>query len=91
MGPIDFLNHLVNLILPALGTAALSAALAKLLWRKELAGRAWWQLAAAGAAAGAIVIALGLLAFGRDGRMATYAALVLANALALWWWGFLRR
>jgi hypothetical protein len=26
--------------------------------------------------------------FGRDGRMATYAGMVLATAGALWWWGF---
>jgi hypothetical protein len=26
--------------------------------------------------------------FGRDGRMATYAAMVLGAALGLWWVGF---
>jgi len=26
--------------------------------------------------------------FGRDGRMATYAGMVLASAGALWWRGF---
>jgi hypothetical protein len=33
----------------------------------------------------------GLVAFGRDGRMATYGGMVLACALALWWAGFVRR
>ena len=33
----------------------------------------------------------GLAVFGRDGRMATYAALVVASALALWWAGFRAR
>jgi len=30
----------------------------------------------------------GLVAFGRDGRMATYAAMVTASAVALWWAAF---
>jgi hypothetical protein len=33
----------------------------------------------------------GLVLSGRDGRMATYAAMVLANAAALGWAGFGRR
>jgi hypothetical protein len=32
--------------------------------------------------------ALGLVAFEHDGKMATYAAMVVACALALWWRGF---
>jgi hypothetical protein len=33
----------------------------------------------------------GLLVFGRDGRMATYALMVLAGAAAVGWVGFRRR
>jgi len=40
------------------------------------------------AMAGVFVLAAGLWAFGRDGKMATYAAMVLACALGLWWSGF---
>ena len=90
MGPLDALNHVVNLLLPALALGALAAALAKLLWRRELAGVRWGALALP-AAAGAAAAALGgLVVTGHDGRMATYGAMVLACAFALWWRGFSR-
>jgi hypothetical protein len=90
VGPLDALWHLANLFLPALLLAALAAGLAKLLWRRELARVRWGALAGAAAAAGCVVTLAGLLVFGRDGRMATYAALVVACAAALWWRGFVR-
>jgi len=88
MGPLDALFHLGNLLLPALGLGLLSAGLSKLLWRSALRGVAWRRLA--GWACGAALAALlaGLVLTGRDGRMATYAAMVLACAGALWWVGF---
>ncbi len=88
MGPLDAVWHLTNLFLPALMLGALAAALAKLLWRRELAGVRWQRLATAAALAPAVVVVLGLVVFGRDGRMATYAGMVLACAGALWWRGF---
>ena len=91
MGPIDALWHLGNLFVPALALAALAAGLAKLLWRRELGAVGWRPLAAAAAVANAAVVLAGLLAFGRDGRMATYGAMVAACALTLWWRGFVRR
>ena len=80
--------HVVNFFLPALGTGALAAALAKLLWRRELKAVRWLRLAAWAGAAGAVVLAAGLAALGRDGAMGTYAAMVSACAAALWWAGF---
>ena len=91
MGPIDALWHLGNLLVPALGLAALSAALAKLLWRRELVAVGWRALAASAAVANAAIVVAGLVVFGRDGRMATYAAMVVVCALTLWWRGFFRR
>lgn len=88
MDALDAFWHLSNLFVPALALAALTAALAKLLWRRDLAGVPWLRLALGAAAAGALVTVGGLVLSGRDGRMATYAALVLANALVLWWIGF---
>jgi hypothetical protein len=88
--PLDLLNHLLNFLAPALGVAALVAALAKLLWRRALHSVSWLRLAIWGAAASAGALVAGLLLFGRDGRMATYAAMAVANALALWWQGFAR-
>ena len=88
MGPLDALWHLTNLFLPALGLGSLAAALAKLLWRRELAGVRWRRLAAPAVVAGALVTLAGLVLFGRDGKMATYGAMVAACAVTLWWRGF---
>lgn len=88
MGPIDALWHLLNLLAPALAVGFLGSALAKLLWRQELAGVRFSRLALWSCTAGAVSTAAGLALFGRDGRMASYAALTLASALALWWTGF---
>jgi hypothetical protein len=91
MGPLDALWHVLNFFAPALGVALFTSALAKLLWRRELAGAAWARLFWWSALAGALVLVAGLIVFGRDGRMATYGAVVVATALALWWAGFVRR
>ncbi len=88
MGPLDALMHLGNLFLPGLALGALAAALAKLLWRRELAPVSFKRLAVPAALAAAAVTLAGLVVFGRDGKMATYAGMVLACALTLWWRGF---
>jgi hypothetical protein len=51
----------------------------------------WRRLAGWSSAAAALALAGGLVGFGRDGRMATYAAMVVAVAVALWWAGFAGR
>ena len=91
MGPLDALNHLVNLLLPALTIGVLGASMAKLLWRRELAGVRWRRLALWAAGAAALATVAGLVLTGHDGRMATYGAMILAASLALLWAGFLRR
>lgn len=91
MGPLDALWHVLNFFAPALGVAALGALAAKLLWRRDLAGVRWRRLALWATFAGMTALVGGLLAFGRDGKMATYCALVVAAAIALWWAGFVRR
>ena len=88
VGPLDALWHLGNLFVPALALGALAAAAAKGLWRRELAPVRWRQLALPACAACAAVTLAGLVLSGRDGRMLTYAAMVLACALTLWWRGF---
>jgi hypothetical protein len=91
MGPIDLLWHLLNLLAPSVSLALVAAALAKALWRHELAGVAWAGLARWAAMAATAALLGGLVLLGRDGRMATYAAMVLATAIALWWRGWWRR
>lgn len=47
MGPLDAIWHLLNFFLPAAGVAAITAALAKLVWRTALRPVRWWPLARA--------------------------------------------
>jgi hypothetical protein len=91
MGPIDFFWHLSNLFAVSLLFGAVCAGGAKLIWRQRLAAVPWFRLAASVAGASSVTTVAGLLAFGRDGRMATLGLVVLAGAAALAWVGFRRR
>lgn len=91
MGPLDALWHLLNFVYPAVSVGLIGAALAKLLWRGELAGVPWRRLARDAALAGLAVLVAGLVVFGRDGKMATYLAMVVACAVTLWWRGWLAK
>lgn len=84
-----FFLHLANFVWPAAAMALLLALAVllrqggrkgqPLLWRF---GRAWGWLALAGVA----VLLAGLVVFNHDGKMLTYAALVLVQGtLAAWW------
>ena len=91
MSPIDAFWHVLGLFLPALGTAVIAAAAAKgLFWRADLRRVRWRRLIGWACSAGSLALLGGLLLLGRDGRMASYGAMVAASALALWWAGFVR-
>ena len=91
MGPLDALWHLLNFAYPAASVGMRAAALAKLLWRHELAPVPWRRLARDAVISCLAVLVAGLVFFGRDGKMATYLAMVAACALTLWWRGFLAK
>ncbi len=84
MDALGLFWHLIGFVLPAVGVGAISAALCKAAWRKPLSGVRWWTLAWQSAAAGLGVLVLGLAVTGHDGRMVTYACLVVACALVPW-------
>ena len=90
MGPLDGFWHVISFFYPAVAVGCIAAALAKVVWRAELRKVSWRRLAVAAAAAGALALIAGLVAFGRDGRMVTYGLLCAAAAVALWWVGFRR-
>ncbi len=82
MTVILMLAHLLAFAAPALGVA-LVLCLGLWLRRSARLGRgAQFALLAGG---GVLVLLAGLIAFGRDGRMATYAALVLVQGSLAWW------
>lgn len=75
-------EHVAGFLFPALAVAAV-------LWL-ALRTRRSPRLGPMGQAGvlvvvGAAVLLAGLLVFGRDGKMLTYAALVLAQGSAGWW------
>ena len=83
MAPSDFVWHILGFLAPAFGVAALGALLAKALMRRTFAPVGWARLLAWPAAAGLVASIAGLAVFARDGRIETYAGLVLAVALGL--------
>lgn len=91
MNLLDLLNHLANLLLPGLVTGGIAAALAKLLWRRDLVAVPFLRLAGFASSAGMVTCIAGLVAFGSDGRTLTYLFMVAGCALALAWAGWAGR
>jgi len=86
LGPLDAVWHLLNFFAPAIGVGCITALLVRLLWRRSVRSSlprliVWASLA------GALALVAALVLFGRDGRMAGYALMVGAIALAAWWVG----
>ncbi|HJV69400.1 hypothetical protein [Ideonella sp.] len=88
MDLIGGLWHLLNFYAAALGIGIIASSATKLLWHRELKGSSWWRLWLWSSGSAAAVAVAGLVLFGHDGKMATYAAMVSACALSLWWVGF---
>lgn len=85
MNALDAAWHLFNLLSPAAFIGLAASVAAKLIWRQALHATPWTTLFI-WAAAPALLVTLGGLAWtGRDGKMSTYAAMVFASALGLWW------
>lgn len=84
MGPFDLLNHLLNFMAPAAWVAMAITVLARFFMPKRPAVRSQFAQVAINFAVSLAVLVLGLLAFGRDGKMATYAAMVLSGATSQW-------
>ena len=82
------LIHLLNFVAPAMALALVLPAVAQILGRKTSARLAWWSQVAIVFIACSVALVLGLVYFGRDGKMATYVAMVLVGASTQW---FLRR
>jgi hypothetical protein len=84
LNALDFLKHALSFALPALAVAVLVALGGRWLLPKTAPRPAWWSLLAINSLAGLAAMAAGLWYFGRDGKMASYAAMVLAVATAQW-------
>jgi hypothetical protein len=85
MSALDLLIHLLNFAAPAFFVALLLALLFRAaLHRRSVAVGLWTQVGIT-FAAGLLVLVAGLLYFGRDGRIATYGALVVVCGSVQWW------
>lgn len=84
MGPLDIFNHLLNFMAPAVVVGVGLALIARIFIRKVPLAHSLQAQAAINSVAGVVALALGLWFFGRDGKMASYAAMVLAVATSQW-------
>ena len=86
MGPLEQILHTFNFILPAWFLAGLCVGAARVLVRLGLP-RALWRWTTQWLVQGVLgtgVLVGGLAVFGVDGKMATYAALVVLAAAVQW-------
>ena len=82
------LDHILNFLAPAAALALLVVLLSRIFSRflasKKPLSQSIYAQAAIIFIVNVLVLAAGLVLFGNDGKMATYAALVLASAVCQW-------
>jgi hypothetical protein len=84
MGPLDLLNHLLNFVAPALVVGVLMVLASRFLYGKMPAATAAYAQAAINCVAGVLALVVGLVVFGRDGKMASYALMAIVIASSQW-------
>lgn len=84
MSLIDLLVHFANFLAPALAVGVLLAVIAPVLDGKWRDARAVRVHAAINCIVTVTALSFGLWYFGRDGKMATYSAMVIAAASSQW-------
>ena len=85
MSALDLLIHLLNFALPAFFLALVLGLASRFIVQRKPSARPLWRQMGLNFAAGLLVSVAGLIVFGRDGKMATYAALVLVSSTVQWW------
>jgi hypothetical protein len=84
MGPVAVLTHLLNFAAPALALALLVTLGAHVFMKKRPLTLALPTQLAINIIASLAVLALGLWLTGRDGKMASYAAMAITCATSQW-------
>ena len=84
MSLLGLLDHLLNFLAPACVVGLLVATLAPLLMKKARPNHSWLTQCAINSVACLLALLAGLWFFGHDGKMASYAAMVLACASSQW-------
>ena len=84
MNALDLLNHLLNFAAPALAVGLLLALGGRFIFSRRARAHGLWTQVLVNAGVGMAALLGGLLVFGNDGKMASYAALVLCCATSQW-------
>lgn len=84
MNLLDILLHLLNFVAPALALAVLLPLLSRLFTKRQALLLPWWGQMLLNFLVGVAALLAALWLLGRDGKMAGYAALVLAVATSQW-------
>lgn len=84
MNAFDLLKHLLGFAAPAFAVALVVALAGRWMAARGAQRPGWWAAVAINFIAGLAVLGAGLWYFGRDGKMATYAALVLVVPTVQW-------
>lgn len=84
MSVLAFLDHLLNFALPAFAVGLVVAFVSRFTLPRRPSTPTFWRQVGLHTLAGLLVLAAGLIVFGRDGKMLTYAALVVVIATCQW-------
>lgn len=84
MDPQDLILHLANFVAPALVVAVLLALAGPFITKKSPVALGFIAQAAINMIVGGVVLWLGLWFLGADGKMTTYAVLLVAVATGQW-------
>lgn len=85
MGALALLNHAINFLAPAIWLALLLPLMSRLFIKKRPVAKSLPAQVAIHFVVGSLVLGVGLVIFGQDGKMLTYLALVLLGATSQWW------
>lgn len=84
MSPLQFLDHLLNFVAPAIVVAGLLVLGLRVTQRTRSLRVPLWKQVAITTGVGVVTLLGGLVLTGHDGRMATYAALALVAGTVQW-------
>ena len=85
MGFFDLLNHVLNFLAPAAWMAVAMSLVSRIFKRNRPLKPSIRAMAAINFIVSVAALLLGLIVFGRDGKMASYLAMVVLCATSQWW------